>query len=119
MSKYWARTMSNLAGFLLALIIIIAITLAARRALIIFELDVRDGKLSRARGRIPQALLNDLLVVCPHGHDSKLTIACRVEQGRPRLIAKGNLDAEALQRMRNLLGLWPLARLKAAPKIGA
>ena len=109
--------MPSLAGFLLALILTVAVTLAARRALLVFEIEVRDRKVTRARGRIPQALLNDLLVVCPRGHDSKLTIVCRGERGSARLVATGPLDADTVQRMRNLVGLWPLARLKSAPRI--
>ncbi len=109
--------MFSLAGLLLASALVVTVTLAARRALVIFEIHVSDGKLTRARGRIPQALLSDFLVVCPRGHDSKLTIVCRVEQGRARLITSGPLDEDTLQRMRNLLGLWPLARLKGSPRI--
>jgi len=100
----------------LAASLIAVVGYAAYRALILFEITVQRGQLVRARGRMPQALLNDFLGVCPRGLEARLLIRCRIEQGRARLTAKGPLTDDAVQQLRNLLGLWPLARLKAAPR---
>jgi len=114
------RVMS-LAGESLALLVpvllVLAVALAARRALTLFIVEVRNGHVVRARGRIPPSLLNDFLVVCPRGHDQRIAISCRIEQGRARLTARGPLTGDSLQQLRNLVGLWPLPRLKSAPRV--
>jgi len=109
--------MAILIELLLLAAAMLAIGIAAFRALVVFELTIKEGKLVRARGRIPQALLNDLLGVCPHGHATTLTIRCHMDQGRARLVTRGPIDDDSIQRMRNLLALWPLVRLKTAPKL--
>lgn len=103
--------------FLLPLLLIVAVAVAARRALTLFVVEIENGHVVHARGRIPPALLNDFLVVCPRGLDHRLVIRCRIEQGRARLTTQGELSEDTLQQVRNLLGLWPLARLKSAPRI--
>lgn len=109
--------MPNLVALLLAMLCVLAVTFAAQRALVIFEIRIHDGRVTRARGRIPQRLLHDLLAVCPRGLDSKLVVQCRSEQGRARVVVAGSTDEDTIQRMRNLVGLWPLARLKTAPRV--
>lgn len=103
----------------LALVVLLAAVVigSACRALTLFEFEVKDGHVTRARGRIPQALLHDLLGACPRGLESKVVIRCRVERGCARLTTQGPLSEETVQQLRNLLGLWPLARLRTAPRI--
>ena len=96
-----------------------AIALWARRARTLFEIEIRSGRLQRAYGRMPQGLLNDFLAVLPRNHESRLVIHCRVERDRARLTTRGPIADDSAQRLRNLLGLWPLARLRAAPQIRA
>ena len=98
-------------------LLVVAVMVAARRALTLFELEILNGRLVRARGRIPQSLLHDFLGVCPRGLASRIIIRCQLERGLPRLVTKGPLGQDAVQQLRNLLGLWPLARLRAAPKV--
>jgi hypothetical protein len=106
-------------AFLVPVLLVLAVTVAARRALTLFVIEIRQGHVVRAHGRIPPALLNDLLVVSPPGLAHRWVVRCRIEQGRARLTTEGPLNQDTLQQLRNLLGLWPLARLKSAPRIQA
>jgi hypothetical protein len=94
-----------------------AIALWARHARTLFELGIRSGRLVRARGRMPQGLLNDVLVVLSRHNETRLVIRCRIERDRACLSTRGPVTDDEAQQLRNLLGLWPLARLRAAPKI--
>jgi len=96
-----------------------AIALWARRARMLFELEIRSGRLVRARGRMPQGLLNDVLVVLPRRNESRLVIRCSIERDRASLSTRGPVTSDEAQQLRNLVGLWPLARLRAAPQIRA
>jgi hypothetical protein len=95
------------------------VSLLAFRARILFELEFRDRLLRRARGRIPPKLLHDFLDVLPRKHQGRLLMRCLAESDRARLVARGDITDDMAQQMRNLLGLWPLARLRTAPKIRA
>ena len=103
--------------YALPVVLVLGVVFAARRALTLFVVEIRNGQLQRARGRIPPSLLNDFLDVSPRGLNTRLVIRCRIEQGQPRLITEGTVNNDTLQQLRNLLGLWPLPRLKSAPKI--
>lgn len=96
-----------------------AIVLWARRARTLFELEIRSGQIERACGRIPQGLLNDFLAVLPRNHETRLVIRCSIERDRACLNTRGPITDDAAQRLRNLLGLWPLARLRTAPRLRA
>jgi hypothetical protein len=112
--------MTSIIEFLALIVIatfVCGISLLAYRDRTLFELEFRDRALWRARGRIPPKLLHDFIDVCPRKQDARLIIRCCVEQGRARLIARGDVDQDIEQQLRNLLGLWPLARLKSSPKI--
>ena len=104
-------------ALVLVVLLVAAVMVAAQRALTLFELEIVNGQVVRARGRIPPSLLHDFLGVCPRGLEARVVIRCRLERGLPRLITKGPLEQDAVQQLRNLLGLWPLARLKAAPRV--
>lgn len=104
-------------ALLVATVFIGAISLLAHRARILFEVEFRAGHLWRARGRIPPKLLHDFMDVTPRKPDTRLFIRCLVERDRARLVARGNVTDDLTQQLRNLLGLWPLVRLRSAPKI--
>jgi hypothetical protein len=106
---------------LFALIVVAAlmggVSLLAFRARTLFKLEFRDRLLRHARGRIPPKLLHDFLDVLPREHQGRLFMRCWAERDRARLVARGDITDDMAQQMRNLLGLWPLARLRAAPRI--
>ncbi len=109
--------MAESLALILVACLIVAAGVAAQRSLTLFEIVVERGQVVRARGRLPQSLLHEFLDVCPRGLKERLVIRCRIERGSARLITQGPFDDDTVQRLRNLLGLWPLARLKAVPRL--
>ncbi len=106
---------------LLALLAVAAfvgtVSLLAYRARILFELEFRDGRLRRARGRIPPKLLHDLMDVIPRKHTARLFVRCWMDRDQARVIMRGDATDDLSQPFRNIVGLWPLARLKSAPRV--
>lgn len=92
-----------------------AILYAARRAITLFEIDAEAGKIVRARGRIPPELLRDLEDIFARAKVSG-SIRVHLEGGRAR--ADGSrLDEPTMQRVRNVVGRFPTARLRTAPRL--
>ncbi|HEU4411489.1 MAG TPA: DUF3634 family protein [Polyangiaceae bacterium] len=87
--------------------------LVLRRANELFAVRVVRGRITTLRGRPPKALLaewHDVLAQPPPVERAVLRVT--VEGRRPMLRVRGELDAARLQRLRNVLGLWPLAKLR-------
>jgi hypothetical protein len=82
---------------------------ASRRLLVI---DVERGRITRARGRAPGELLADLADVAKR---ASLTgrIEVRIDGDRGALHVSGEIDEAAQQRLRNVVGRFPLAKLRA------
>jgi hypothetical protein len=101
-------------AMLLAIGVFFWITLRAGRDRELFVLSVRDGKTELVRGRIPPALLEALRDVMASARVKRATVRAVRAQDHARLEASGLHDA-ILQRARNVLGTFPLARLLSAP----
>lgn len=81
----------------------------------LFVLRVEAGKVRFLRGRMPQGLLDDLADVV-RGSSAQGTLICISEDQRPRLTARGEFDAGLLQQLRNVVGLYPIQRIRAGGK---
>jgi len=83
----------------------------------LFVVSVRHGRVLLLRGRAPAALLADFAAVVARPPVSQAPIrAIRGERGG-RLVFSGALDEDRQQRLRNVFGLFPAARLRHAPAI--
>ncbi len=80
----------------------------------IFALSVRDGRLLQVRGRIPAALFHDLQDVVKRARVRRASIRAVRAEGGARLVARG-VDERVAQRLRNTLGVHPIAQLSRAP----
>lgn len=109
--------MSTLVGLGILGIAAGLIALLAYRATVVFEIRAVSGKVVRARGRIPGELLRDLEDVLQKSHVTGI-IRGRLEQGRVALRAGSELDDATMQRLRNVVGRFPAARIKNAPRVG-
>lgn len=78
----------------------------------LFVLHVRNGRVSTARGKPPARLVHDFEDVVQKPPVKHATITVKVDGPRARLTATGTIDEGRLQRLRNVLGLYPLARLR-------
>jgi len=99
--------------FGLGLLVLLAIpfALALRRSNELFVARVRAGELHVVRGRLPQGLFDDLEDVFARAKgDASLRVV--VENRRPRVEIRGVDDGTA-QRVRNVIGRFPLAEIRA------
>jgi hypothetical protein len=96
------------------LVLSVPLVIAILRANELFFLRIREGKVSVARGRIPQRLLDDIGDTV-RGVD-RASLRGVVEDRRPRLYAEGELSAEQKQRLRNVIGTWTTAQIRTAPR---
>lgn len=86
-----------------------------RRATELFALRVRGGRVRFVRGRLPPSLLRDLRdVLVQAGVEGELRVV--VERDVARVVAKGDFDPGTLQRVRNVVGNVPIARIRAGRK---
>jgi hypothetical protein len=99
---------------LLMLLGAIPLVVALLRANELFYLKLRGGRLHVARGRIPQKLLNDLGEVLRDPPVPEGTLRGVVEDRRVRLYAEAELTDAQRQRLRNIVGGWPVARVRQA-----
>lgn len=87
--------------------------LAARNANRVFLVRVSDGKVKVVSGRVPPSLLSEFKDVF-RGSKASGTLSAVIERRAVRLVPKGDFDEGSLQRARNVLGRYPLAKLRAA-----
>lgn len=102
-------------------LLIVALCVPLVRALALanelFALRVMGGRVRVTRGRLPQALLDDIKDVLQRDGVTSATLRCTLEGGRPQLTGEGEaFPAATLQRLRNILGQWPVAKIRNAPR---
>jgi hypothetical protein len=93
-----------------------ALAVSAARARAICVLSVRQGRVLIMRGSLPSSALTALVDVFERSRVQRASVRVLRDGGRPRLDASG-LDANTLQRARNVIGTFPLPRLLAAPRV--
>lgn len=105
----------GLALFGLAAAAVIALLLITRNANRLLVAVVRDGRIVRFRGHAPQGLLRDLGDVMRQRPVRSARLSVHVRDGAAVMAASGDVMETELQRCRNVLGTWPLAKIRAAP----
>jgi hypothetical protein len=95
-------------------LLLIALWWLSRQAEL-FRLSVRDGRLLVVRGRIPPGLLHDMKPVL--AHTARGTVYAHKHQGGARLSTSADIDSGTAQQLRNVFGLYPIAKLRHAPLI--
>jgi hypothetical protein len=95
---------------LVLLVLVVAALLYFARSNELFQIVVRDGKQRVLRGHAPAALLADFGDVLRGV--KRAEIRALKAGGRAELRYRGDIDEVVAQRLRNVLGMYPLARLK-------
>lgn len=103
-------------GLAILAIFAVPLVVSIRRSTELFVVDVRKGRAFLRRGRIPQRLLNDLGDVVKRARVVSGTLRCVVEQGRPRLYPSGQLEAGTIQQLRNVVGTYDVAKIRAGKR---
>jgi Protein of unknown function (DUF3634) len=93
-----------------------ALYVAARRAVTIAELEIERGAVRVVRGGIAPPILADLRDVAKRPPIDGLHVRILRSSGRAEVQFLGNVTEEQAQRIRNVVGRVPLARLVNAPK---
>ncbi|MDB4987117.1 MAG: hypothetical protein JWN04_2295 [Myxococcaceae bacterium] len=103
-------------GLFYAVVMVLALALlvfAAGRARELCVLSVRAGRVLLMRGALPPSLLEAVLDIVSRARVERATVRVLRDGAAARLMASG-LDEPTLQRLRNVLGTYPLPRLLAA-----
>lgn len=94
---------------LVVVLLIGLLAFAGQREL--FRIEVRAGKQTVVRGQVPSGLLHDFGAALRHVQRGEVR-AHRTGRGA-RLSFRGQIDEGVAQRLRNIFGLYPMAKLTA------
>lgn len=107
-------------GFLLTLLGIAGclgfLVWRARQQLTLFIIRIERGRIIGIKGRIPRRLLGDIADVARQERCEETRVICRLDDGAAQLSIYGDTNPGFEQMLRNLLGEYPVARLKQAPR---
>jgi hypothetical protein len=95
----------------IALAALFALYRAAKRAITIADLKIANGKLTVVRGGIAPPILADLRDIARTPPISSLDIHIARASGRAEVTFRGDATDAQQQRIRNVIGSVPLARL--------
>jgi hypothetical protein len=90
---------------------LIALWAASRAAITVCVLEVTSGKVSLRRGAIAPRILADLEDVVERPRVAAATLRVVRDAGRARLEIQGDVSEPQKQRLRNVVGALPLAKL--------
>jgi hypothetical protein len=93
-----------------------ALYVAARRAVTIAELEIEGGKVRVVRGGIAPPILADLRDVAAKVPADRGRVRIVRSSGRAAVELSGAIGDGQAQRIRNVIGSVPLARLVNAPR---
>ena len=105
---------SSWLGVLFAVLLLLAVAVAARRAATVLVVGVAQGRITRARGRAPGEMLRDLGDAVRGAGDGRVEL--HLSEGGVEVRIQG-LTPEAAQRVRNVVGRFPAPRLKTASRV--
>jgi hypothetical protein len=96
------------------LVLLALLRRAARSAITVCVAEVRDGRIEVTHGGIAPRLLADLEDVVARPPVARATLRIIRSGGAAELEASGDLSPPQLQRIRNVIGSVPLAKLANA-----
>ncbi len=103
--------------FVIAAALLVALVIAARRATTVLFVRAEAGRIVELRGRAPGELLRDLGDIFQR-NEATGALVLRLDSGEVAADTPG-FDAATAQQIRNVLGRFPAARLKTAPRVRA
>ncbi len=99
---------------LLALAVPLVVALLRANELFFVRVEGRNVRL--LRGRLPQRLLDDIVDVLRAAPVGRGAVRVVVEDRRARVHVEGDISPEQAQQLRNTVSMWPIAKLRAAPR---
>ena len=106
-------------GVVLAMVVATVVALAllwfaARSAITVCIAEVREGKVLVTHGGIAPRILADMADVVARPRVERATLRIVRARGRAEIEVEGDLSANQLQQVRNVIGSVPLAKLANA-----
>ncbi len=99
-------------GLAVLAVLAIPLVVSIRRSTELFVIRIDAGRARFIRGRMPQRLLNEISDVVRREKIRTGLIRCVTEGGAPRITATGLGDGAA-QQLRNILGTYQVAQIRA------
>jgi len=97
--------------FVVVLSVIVVIFVLLRGSPELARLEVRNGRLSFLRGRLPPRVFDDFADVLSRRAIERADVRVVLDGGRPRVIATGVTDDE-LQQLRNVAGSYTSSQFR-------
>ena len=105
--------MSHLLVLAVLALLTIPLVVAIRRSTELFVVQVRHGEPRLVRGRLPHRLYNDLCDVLARARVQEAQLRVVVEGGTPRLRPSQDISRGTEQQLRNVIGTFPIAKIRA------
>ncbi|MDI1444051.1 DUF3634 family protein [Polyangium sp. 6x1] len=99
---------------LVAFVVVVIVSVERTRRLLVVEAE--GGKVARLSGRAPADLAADIEDILARSRATG-TIVLRLEGGRVVVRAEKGIDETTAQRLRNVVGRFPVARLRTARRV--
>lgn len=107
----YAWAVALLVGLAVLVLLCLPLAISLARSNELFVIRVELGNVELVRGRVPPALLQDLEDVF-QATSASARIRVVAERGRPR-VTVSELDEGLAQRVRNVVGRFPIAQIRA------
>jgi uncharacterized protein DUF3634 len=98
-------------AFVVVLAVILVLLVLLRGSPELARFEVRDGRLSFLRGRLPPRLFEDFADVLSRRSIERADVRIVLDGGRPRVVATGVTDDE-LQQLRNVAGSYTSSQFR-------
>lgn len=108
--------MAELVAIAILVVLAVPFFLALSRASNLFEIEVRNGRARHVSGRLPQRLFNDIDEIVRRPAIEQCRIRCIGEGGSPRVVVRGKISDEQLQRLRNVVGKYQVGQIRAGKR---
>ena len=99
-------------GLAALVVLLVPLARAISRGTELFAIRVEAGQCRFLRGKMPQGLLDEIADVLS-GTGASGLLRAQQERGSAVLSFKGQFSEATQQQLRNVLGMYPLARIKA------
>ncbi|HVK65130.1 MAG TPA: DUF3634 family protein [Polyangium sp.] len=99
---------------LVAFVVVVIVSVERTRRLLVVE--AQAGKVARLSGRAPAELAADIEDVLNRSRATG-TIVLRLQGGRVVVRTEKGIDETTAQRLRNVVGRFPVARLRTARRV--
>ncbi len=101
---------------LITLVLALPIAIGIARSNELFVLALRAGRLRLVRGRLPGELLHELSDVLERGRVGQAQLRVVVEGGKARLKVTGKVSEATEQQLRNVVGRFAVATIRAGSR---